>query len=219
MRKVVVGAFVTLDGVVQAPGGLEEDRTGGFHHGGWVQPLWDGDCDEKISSLFSEPFDLLLGRKTYEIFAAYWPYAQDDIGRSFNAATKYVATRSGTPLTWRDSVAIGDAVVDVQRLKHEDGPVLLTQGSSVLVRSLLAADLVDELHLLTFPITLGRGKRLFADDASAGAFQLFSHKVSGTGVVIASYRRSGDVRTGSFVLEAPTEAELQRRERWKHAEG
>jgi dihydrofolate reductase len=122
-------------------------------------------------------------------------------------------------LTWRDSVALGDAVVDVQRLKHEDGPVLLTQGSSVLVRSLLAADLVDELHLLTFPITLGRGKRLFADDASAGAFQLLSHKVSGTGVVIASYRRSGSVRTGSFAPEAPTEAELQRRERWKHAEG
>ncbi|MBA1149178.1 dihydrofolate reductase family protein [Ectothiorhodospiraceae bacterium WFHF3C12] len=217
MRKVVVGAFVSLDGVMQAPGGPEEDPTGGFSHGGWVAPMVDEVFGEEVGRLFSQPFDLLLGRKTYEIFAAHWPYAEggpdDGLARTFNSITKYVATRKGLELTWKGSVPLGDAAADVARLKQEDGPALLTQGSTDLMRTLLANDLVDELHVFTFPVVLGGGKKLFDDGARAAAFKLAAGRVAPNGTVIAHYLRDGAVNTGDFAMDPPTPAEVERREK------
>ena len=216
MRRVVVGGFVSLDGVMQAPGGPEEDPSGGFEYGGWTFPLWDEVMGEAIGETFARPFDLLLGRRTYEIFAGYWPYQQGDIADPFNAATKYVATSSSEPLGWRNSFRLeGDVPEAVARLKQEDGPDLLTQGSSVLVRSLLAAGLVDELFLLTFPVLLGRGKKLIGDGSKPAEWELLDHRISTTGVVIGRYRPKGPVRTGSFAESEPSEAELARREKMK----
>src|ERR1041385_3646899 len=176
MRKVIVGAMVSMDGVMQAPGGPEEDPTGGFEFGGWVGPLGDAEFGEEIGKLFADPFDLLRGRRTYEIFAAYWPFAEggmhDDIARKFNRATKYVATRKGVDLTWKSAVALRDAAKDIAKLKQEDGPALLTQGSTELVHDLLAAGLVDQIRTFTFPLVLGKGKRLFGDDSQPRTFEL-----------------------------------------------
>ena len=217
MRKVIVGAMVSLDGVMQAPGGPQEDPTGGFRYGGWVAPLADEVFGEEIDRLFDQPFDLLLGRKTYEIFAAHWPYAEagpdDSIARSFNSVRKYVATRKGLDLTWEGSVALGDAASDVARLKQEDGPALITQGSTDLIRTLLASDLVDEINVFTFPVVLGRGKKLFDDGARAGAFELVASRVSPNGIVISRYVRDGAVETGDFAMDPPTAAEVARREK------
>lgn len=217
MRKVIIGAMVSLDGVMQAPGGPEEDPTGGFRFGGWVAPLVDEVFGREIDALFAAPFDLLLGRKTYEIFAAYWPYQSDDdfIAKRFNAVTKYVATRSDTALTWKRSVALHDAAADVARLKKEDGPNLLTQGSSNLIQTLLAHDLVDELRVFTVPLLLGRGKRLFGESAKPAALELVDTKVTTAGVTIGTYRLAGPVKTGDFAMNPPSEAELKRRERMK----
>ncbi|AZT84265.1 deaminase [Marinobacter sp. NP-4(2019)] len=217
MRKVIVGAFVSLDGVMQAPGGPHEDPTGGFSYGGWVAPLADEVFGEEVGKMFSQPFDLLLGRKTYEIFAAHWPYAEegpdDSIARTFNSITKYVATRKGLDLTWKGSVALHDAAADVARLKQEDGPALITQGSTDLIRTLLANDLVDEINMFTFPIVLGGGKQLFDDGAKAAAFKLTAHSVSPNGIVIGQYVRDGAVKTGDFAMDPPTPAEVARREK------
>jgi dihydrofolate reductase len=215
MRKLIVGAFVSLDGVMQAPGGKEEDPSGGFAHGGWVPPYFDAVFGEAMDALFAQPFDLLLGRKTYEIFAAYWPHQGDGdpIAKRFGEVTKYVAARSDTPLTWRKSVALRDAAADVARLKQESGPALLTQGSSDLIQTLLAHDLVDELRLLTFPVVLGGGKRLFGAGARPAAFELTDSKVSTTGVVISALRRAGPLATRDVDDATPTEAELARRRR------
>ncbi|MBB3232431.1 dihydrofolate reductase family protein [Halomonas stenophila] len=217
MRKVIVGAMVSLDGVMQAPGGPREDPTGGFSYGGWVAPLVDEVFGEEIDKLFSQRFDLLLGRKTYEIFAAHWPYAEDgpddSIARTFNSINKYVATRKGLDLTWQGSVALSDAAADVARLKQEDGPALVTQGSTDLIRTLLANDLVDEIHLFTFPVVLGRGKKLFHDDGKPAEFKLAASRVSPNGIVIARYVRDGAVRTGDFAMDPPTPAEVARREK------
>lgn len=219
MRKVIVGAFVSLDGVMQAPGGPQEDPTGGFSHGGWVAPLADEVFGEEINKMFSQSFDLLLGRKTYEIFAAHWPYAEDGpddfIARTFNSITKYVATRKGLDLTWKGSVALRDAAADVARLKQEDGPALITQGSTDLIRTLLASDLVDEINLFTFPVVLGGGKKLFDDGAKAAAFKLTANRVSPNGIVIAQYARDGSVRTGDYAMDPPTPAEVARREKMR----
>jgi len=219
MRKVITGAFVSLDGVMQAPGGPEEDPTRGFRFGGWVVPHIDEVFGQAVDGMFGQPFDLLLGRKTYEIFAAHWPYAEgghdDSIARLFNSATKYVATRSTADLTWTASVALHDAAADVARLKREDGPALLTQGSSDLLQTLLAEDLVDEIRTFTFPIVLGNGKKLFGDGAKPAAFKLVDSRVSTTGVVIARYQRAGDVATGDFAMDPPTAAEIARRERMR----
>jgi dihydrofolate reductase len=219
MRKIVVGAFVSLDGVMQAPGGPEEDRSGGFEHGGWLVPHWDDAVGAGIGQTFKEPYDLLLGRKTYDIFAAHWPHVQKDpaakdydagsaeMGRTFDAVTKYVATHRPESLTWQNSKALGDDVVTSLRvLKRSEGPRLLTQGSTELVHTLLAADLVDELHILTFPVVLGKGKRMFAEGAPA-SFKLTSNSVSPSGVVIAAYERAGGIATGSFALAEPTPEE------------
>ncbi|MDX5434793.1 MAG: dihydrofolate reductase family protein [Halomonas sp.] len=217
MRKVIVGGMVSLDGVMQAPGGPQEDPTGGFRHGGWVAPLVDEVFGEEIDKLFGQPFDLLLGRKTYEIFAAHWPYAEegpdDSIAKTFNSIKKYVATRKGLELTWKDSVALRDAAADVARLKQEDGPALITQGSTELVHTLLAHDLVDELKLFICPVVLGQGKKLFDDGAQAAAFKLVANRVSPNGIVIASYERDGAVKTGDFAMDPPTAAEVARREK------
>jgi dihydrofolate reductase len=217
MRKVVVGAFVTLDGVMQAPGGPDEDPTGGFVHGGWVAVPWDDSMGETMGALFAEPFALLLGRKTYEIFAAHWPYSDEEpIAGLFNAATKYVATSSTKLLAWQNSVAIGgDVPAQIARLKQEDGPTLLVQGSSVLIQSLLGHGLIDEFRLLIFPLVLGSGKRLFGEGTVPAALKLVASKTSSTGVVMATYLPAGDVRTGSFALEQPTDAEIARREEMK----
>ena len=200
MRKVITGAFVSLDGVMQAPGGPEEDPTGGFKLGGWVVPYIDDVFGQEVDHLFGQPFDLLLGRKTYEIFAAHWPYAEggenDFIAKRFNSVTKYVATRSNMELTWRGSGALHDAAADVARLKRADGPALVTQGSSDLIQTLLASDLIDEIRTFTFPILLGRGKKLFGNGAKPVSFTLVDNKVSGRGVAISRYEggQGGDRR-------------------------
>jgi dihydrofolate reductase len=200
MRKVIAGTFVSLDGVMQAPGGPEEDTAGGFKYGGWVFPYFDETLGAAMGDLFARPFDLLLGRKTYDIFAAYWPHeegGQDaDIAKAFNKVTKYVATTSKAPLTWQNSVALNDPVADVARLKKEDGPDLLIQGSSVLIQTLHAHDLIDQFDLKVFPVVLGAGKRLFGENA--GALKLVSSKISGLGVMINTYTPDGGVKTGSF---------------------
>ena len=216
MRKVVAATFLSLDGVMQAPGGPDEDPTGDFTLGGWTVNYWDAVTREAMAETFSEPFDLLLGRKTYEIFAAYWPYVDKDdaIGSLFNPATKYVASRSTQPLAWQNSVAIkGDVTAAVKKLKQGDGPVLLLQGSGDLIQTLLAADLIDEFRLLIFPLLLGRGKRLFGKGAMPAALKLTKSKVSTTGVTINTYVREGEITTGSFAAQEPSAAEIERRAR------
>jgi dihydrofolate reductase len=221
MRKVIVGAFVSMDGVMQAPGGPEEDPTGGFRFGGWVAPLADDEVfGQEIGALFSQPFDLLLGRRTYDIFAAHWPYKEDgpdaEIAKTFNRITKYVATRKGVELTWKGSVALRDAVKDVAKLKQEDGPALVTQGSTELVHDLLAAGLVDELRTFTFPILLGKGKRLFDERSEPRAFRVTHSAISKNGLIAATYVRAGEVRHETIRgAEEPTAAELARREKLK----
>jgi dihydrofolate reductase len=220
MRKVIVGAFVSMDGVMQAPGGPEEDPTGGFAFGGWVAPLMDEVFGAEIDKLFGQPFDLLLGRRTYDIFAAFWPYAEggpyDDIAKAFNRITKYVATRQGADLTWKGSVALRDAAGDVATLKQEDGPALITQGSTEVVHALLAAGLVDEIRTFTFPVLLGKGKRLFGDDSQPRTFTLTHSAVSPNGIIVAIYARDGEVKTETVGgATEPTQAELARREKLK----
>ena len=218
MRKLVAAAFVSLDGVMQAPGGPPEDPSGGFTHGGWTVPYWDEPMGRFMDEMFSGPFDLLLGRRTYEIFAAHWPFvgSGDPIAERFNAVTKYVATSSAQPLAWHNSVALeGDVAAAIGRLKTENGPTLLTQGSSVLLQTLLAHDLIDEFRLLVFPVILGSGKRLFGGGAKPGALTLTAASVSTSGVSMSVYERAGAISIGSFELEHPSEAELARRERMK----
>ncbi|NVB78393.1 MAG: dihydrofolate reductase [Kofleriaceae bacterium] len=218
MRKIIVGAFVSLDGVMQAPGGPEEDRTGGFEHGGWVAGYFDDVVGAAVGEMFSAPYDLLLGRRTYDIFAAHWPHITDPsqpdyaIAEQFNRITKHVATHRPESLAWKNSRALGpDPIAALRELKKTDGPALVTQGSSELVHALLANDLVDELRVLTFPIVLGKGKHLFSDGARPVGFRLDGTKVSPNGVVIGSYVRAGAVKTGSFALEQPAPEEIERR--------
>jgi dihydrofolate reductase len=224
MRKVLASVFVSLDGVMQAPGGPEEDPTGGFRYGGWVAPYWDETLGACMDELFSPPFELLLGRKTYDIFAAYWPYREpdpaggdfdrlnSDIARKFNATTKYVATHSPDTLSWRNSKPLGsDVAAAVSDLKRQSGPDLLIQGSSVLVQTLLANDLIDEIRLLIFPIAFGKGKRLFGDGTMPAAFRLMKSATSSSGVLMANYERAGEIKTRSIGPDVPTEAEIERR--------
>jgi dihydrofolate reductase len=225
MRKVIVGAFVSMDGVMQAPGGPEEDPTGGFTFGGWVAPFAAVDpvFGAEVGKLFDRPFDLLLGRRTYDIFAAHWPYAEggpyDGIAKTFNRITKYVATRRGVDLTWKGSVALGDAAQDVAKLKQQDGATLLTQGSTELVHALLAAGLVDEIRTFTFPVVLGKGKRLFDESSEPRAFTLTHSAVSPNGLIHATYVRAGEVKTATVGgAQEPSAAELARREKWKREE-
>ena len=212
MRKVVAAFFASLDGVIQAPGGPEEDPTGGFEYGGWSFHHWDAVMGDSMGESFAKPFDLLLGRRTYEIFAAHWPFTEEEPAALFNAITKYVATSSPEPLAWQNSVKLeGDVPAAVAQLKEGDGSDLLTQGSSVLVRSLLAAGLVDELSLMIFPVLLGRGKRWYGEEVPAGEWELLSSRTSTTGVIMSRYRPKGPVSTGSFAHSEPSAAERTRR--------
>jgi dihydrofolate reductase len=218
MRKVVAGTFMSIDGVMQAPGGPEEDPTGGFAYGGWSVNYWDDAMMAEIGKSMADPFDLLLGRKTYEIFAAHWPYAGDDnpVASKFNTITKYVATSSTAPLSWKNSVAIrGNVAAEIAGLKQTDGANLLIQGSSQLIQTLLANDLIDEFNLRIFPLVLGSGKRLFGAGAMPAALKLVDSRTSATGVTANSYRRAGEIKAGTFELVGTTQAELDRRERMK----
>ena len=219
MRKIIVGAMVSLDGVMQAPGGPSEDPTRGFKFGGWVMSYFDEDFGEDIDRLFKNA-DLLLGRKTYEIFAAYWPYYDESspdgsIARLFNAIRKYVVSRSGeVDTSWQGSVLLRDLAA-VQRLRQEDGPNLVTQGSTELVHALLAHDLVDAMSIFTVPVVLGGGKKLFADGSVPHAFKLTSSRVSSTGVLIGHYERDGEIKIVDGALGSPSMREIARQERMK----
>jgi dihydrofolate reductase len=218
MRKLTGAVFVSLDGVMQAPGGPEEDPTSNFRLGGWVQPFWDemGPFDELIMG----EYDLLLGKRTYDIFAAYWPDNQDNpIGEKFQRINKYVLTHTDEPLSWDNSSRLsGDTAAAVAELKHGDGRDLLIQGSSTLYPPLLSARLIDRLMLMTFPIVLGHGKRLFDGSEIAGALRLVDHCVSDKGVVLTTYEPAGEVPTGTFETKPPSAAELERRDRWARDE-
>jgi dihydrofolate reductase len=222
MRKLIVLSFITLDGVMQAPGGPEEDPTGGFKYGGWVAGYFDDFLGKVMVKQMSRPFDLLLGRKTYEIFAAHWPYVktnEDPFAAGINDANKYVASKTLKTLDWSNSKLIkGEIAEEVKRLKEQDGPEIQAHGSGNLIQTLLKHDLVDELWLKIIPITLGRGKRLFAEGTIPAAFKLLETEISPSGVIVANYVRAGEVKTGSFALEPPTEAELARRKRLKEEE-
>ena len=202
MRKLIVSTFLTLDGVMQAPGGPEEDDAGGFALGGWSVNYWDDVMQQFMGESTSEPFDLVLGRKTYDIFAAHWPHAPEEEGKIFNDATKYVASRSNPSLDWVNSVLIeGDAAEGVAALKQQDGPELQVHGSGDLLQTLIRHDLVDEYRLMVFPLVVGQGKRLFADGTVPSGLKLVDSKVSTTGVVIGTYEPAGEIETGSFALE------------------
>jgi len=216
MRKIIAATFVSLDGVMQAPGGPEEDPVGGFKFGGWTFHYFDEVGGAAMDELFSKPFALLLGRRTYDIFNAYWPYQKDPIADAFNPATKYVATHRPDTLTWQNTQWLGeDIVAALRRLSKQDGPDLLIQGSADLIQTLLANGLIDEIRLMIFPLLLGKGKRLFGDDAMPAAFKLVKSQTSSTGVIIATYERSGEIEVGSFVTGEPSVAELERRRNWK----
>jgi dihydrofolate reductase len=203
MRRLVVSTFLTLDGVMQAPGAPEEDVDGGFAFGGWSVNFWDDLMGQVMTEAMSVPFDLVLGRRTYDIFAAYWPNASEQAGaKPLNDATKYVASRGRPSLTWDRSVLIdGDTAEGVAKLKQEDGPELQVHGSGNLVQTLMHHELVDEYRLWVFPVVIGSGKRLFADGAIPGSLRLLDTKVSTTGVVIGTYEPAGELVTGSFASD------------------
>jgi dihydrofolate reductase len=215
MRKIIASTFVTLDGVMQAPGGPEEDPTGGFTQGGWSFSYWDDTMNQVMGESMSKPFDLLLGRKTYEIFAAHWPNAgESPVTQLFNKATKYVASRTLDSLDWVNSKLIeGDVVKEVGRLRTGDGPDLQVHGSSVLLQTLIGAQLIDEYRLWIFPLVLGHGKRLFEKGTAPRELSLADTKSSSTGVLMNTYRPAGAVKTGSFAHETPTDAEIARRKK------
>jgi dihydrofolate reductase len=201
---------------MQAPGGPEEDPTGGFSYGGWTVPYFDEFLGKIMVEQMSMPFDLLLGRKTYEIFVAHWPYQtnSDPIAAGINTARKYVASHSPMKLDWSNStILIGNVAAEVKKLKIQDGPDLQVHGSGKLIQTLLKHDLVDELWLKIFPITLGSGKRLFAEGTLPASFNLRESRTSPSGVIVATYERAGEVKIGSFAMENPTEAELARRKK------
>jgi dihydrofolate reductase len=215
MRKITAMAFVTLDGVMQAPGGPREDTQDGFKYGGWIVPHFDEKLGNIVGECFSKPFDLLLGRKTYDIFAAHWPIVAKDpaaagvgpeegeLGRSFDRATKYVATHRPESLAWQNSKALGkDIIASLKEIKSGEGPALLTQGSSQLLHTLFAHDLIDEVRLFTFPILLGRGKRFFDSSALPTSLALSHSQVTERGVICAIYARKGKIEVGSFELRS-----------------
>jgi dihydrofolate reductase len=198
MRKIIVLSFLTLDGVMQGPGGPTEDTSGGFSYGGWTVPYFDESLGQVMTEQMSQPFDLLLGRKTFEIFAAYWPDHPEE-GAGINNATKYVASNTLKTHDWSKTVFLsGDVPAEVQKLKAQDGPDLQVHGSGQLIQTLLENDLIDEFWLKIFPLTLGTGKRLFAQGTLPAAYTLVESKTSPAGVIIAALRRAGEVRTGSF---------------------
>ena len=216
MRRLIVSAFVSLDGIVQAPGGPEEDPTGGFTLGGWMFAFGDEGMDISAAGFDGKDRELVLGRRTYEIFEAYWPYqpADDPVAKTLNAAKKFVASHTLTALGWNNSTLLhGDVVSAIRALKQQVGPDLQVIGSGHLIQTLQAAALIDEYNVWTFPVVLGRGKRLFGESARPSALRLVRSKVSASGVVMSTYEPGGDVRPGSFASAEPSERELARRAR------
>jgi dihydrofolate reductase len=215
VRKIIVAIFTSLDGVMQAPGGPQEDPTGGFTLGGWIAPYFDEALGASLGQIFGRPFDLLLGRKTYDIFAAHWPYVSDPndpIAKIFNQVMKHVASRSSPKLSWQNSRLLGkDILASLKQLKGEDGPDLLVQGSSHLLQTLWKYGLVDEFSVLIFPVVLGKGKRLFGDGTIPRGLKLVKSQSYATGVIVANYEPAGEVKTGDFQLAEPSEAEFERR--------
>lgn len=198
MRKIIVLTFVTLDGIMQGPGGPTEDTSGNFTAGGWTFPYFDQALGEAMEAQMGQPFDLLLGRKTFEIFASYWPQHEEE-GAGINQATKYVASNTLTSHEWNKSVFLkGNIVDEIKQIKQQDGPDLQVHGSSNFIQTLLAHDLVDEFWLKIFPVTLGKGKRLFDTGTLPAAYTLVESHVTPSGVIIANFKRAGEVKTGSF---------------------
>lgn len=217
MRKIIITTFMTMDGVLQAPGGPAEDPTHGFKWGGWSAPYGDDILMEVLGNIMAKPFDLLLGRFTYDIFSAYWPYVKDNpIAEKFDNIEKFVVSSKPIELSWSKSTLItGDVVAGLKQLKKQDGPNLLVHGSSKLVQTLLANDLADQLHVWTYPITLGKGKRLFGEGTQPREWKLMDIKHSSTGVILASYEPSGEVKIGDLTSpeQEPSAAELERRKK------
>jgi dihydrofolate reductase len=212
MRTLAVNTFVSLDGVMQAPGGPQEDPTGGFDHGGWAVNYFDEEMMARIAG--SGPYELLLGRGTYEIFAAHWPYDEGPIADHLNSTRKYVASTTLARAEWSNSTLIAGDVADyVAALKREDGPELQVHGSPGLIQTLLEHDLIDEFRVWIFPVLLGTGKRLFGEGTLPAGLRLVDSQVSQTGVTINTYRRAGDIEAGEMDFDEPTEAELERRQR------
>ena len=208
MRKIITTTFVTLDGVMQAPGGPEEDSDGGFTWGGWSFHYWDEMMGNVMDSFMALPFDLLLGRRTYDIFAAYWPHESGNpLADNFNKTVKYVVSNKPMHLTWKNSILVtGDVVGELKRLKEQSGNDLWVHGSGKLIQTLLADNLVDRMHVWTFPVTVGKGKRLFAEGTQPQGLKLVNSQVATTGVSIHTYEPAGDLVTGSFASEQSTDA-------------
>ena len=200
MRKLLVTTFVTLDGVMQAPGGPEEDPSDNFQYGGWSVTYWDDTMNQRMAGIMGKPYDLLLGRRTYDIFAGYWPNNPEQPGAySLNDATKYVVSSSHPDLAWGPSVLIeGDVAGEIARVKQTDGPELQVHGSGNLIQTLLKNGLVDEFHLHVFPVLLGSGKRLFANGTIPAGLKLVDSVTSATGVFSGTYQPTGDLKTGTF---------------------
>jgi dihydrofolate reductase len=215
MRKIIVVTFMSMDGVLQAPGGPQEDPSGQFKWGGWTFHFQDEQTGDKMRQIMSRPFDLLLGRRTFEIFSAYWPYqGNHPIAEKFNSIRKYVVATTPVDISWQHSILIeGDVVSELKKLKEQDGPDLLVHGSSRLIQTLLANRLADELHTWIYPITFGKGKKLFQEGTQAVQWKLTDTTVSSTGVIMASYVPGGEIKTGSFVADDVSEAEMARREK------
>jgi len=214
MRKLVVNTFMTLDGVMQAPGGPPEDPSGGFTYGGWSVNYWDDVMGQTMGEFMGKPFDLILGRKTYEIFAAHWPYSNEPGADQLNNAKKYVASRTLNKVDWNNSALLKEDVVQkIRKLKEQDGPELQVHGSSNFIQTLLKHNLIDEFHIWIFPVVIGSGKRLFGQGALPSGLKLTDSKTSSTGVIMATYEPAGELRTGTFELENPSEVEIARRER------
>jgi dihydrofolate reductase len=215
VRKLTGAVFQSLDGVMQAPGGPEEDPTGGFKLGGWSFGFWDGSMDQPFGKIIEAEYDLLLGRRTYDIFAAYWPHNQDiPIGARFQRINKYVLTHSDEPLAWENSSRLsGDTARVVADLKRDEGRDLLIQGSSTLYPPILSAGLIDRLLVMTFPVLLGRGKSIFDGTQHPGRMKLIDHFVADSGVVFATYEPAGDVPLGTFETKEPSREEQERREK------
>src|SRR5215212_6350084 len=207
MRELILNAFLTLDGVMQAPGGPEEDPSAGFEHGGWSVGYWDEQMERAMGELMSKPFDLVLGRRTYEIFAAFWPQSDDPGAEPLNRATKHVASTTLKELEWENSKLIEGGVPErVRALKEQDGPELQVHGSANLIQTLLEHGLIDEFRLWIFPLVLGNGKRLFDGGTVPAGLELTSSQVSSTGAIMATSRSGAEIKYGSFAAETPSEA-------------
>lgn len=215
-RRIIGGAFLSLDGVMQAPGGPEEDTQGGFKHGGWLAALFEEAIGHQVDTLFTPPFDLLLGRRTYDIFAAHWPFTTEDegIARAFAKCSKFVLTRSDLALEWHGSHRLPDMKA-VAALKKQDGPDLVIQGSSTLYPQLLERGLIDRLILTVAPVVLGKGKRLFGEGTPAGSWEMIEQRLTPGGTIMSTYEPHGAIETVSFAMPKPSPQEIDRRARMK----